>query len=824
MKDNFNFGQFQLNPFGERYLYSVTGNTFAQTCSSDIYQKIYGRNIFQENQFHLIIGTDSGLLVHHILKHNNKNCRYLFVDFAPVIDLIRRQVPSFPIHKNIDLCIIDDWHNTAKKLDLERYALTNSVQFTHSIASKEAHLSDYIPLASQLTQDAHRVVQKIRTILQEKFFIDQMLLNIPDNIQPSLFIKNIFCGHSCVILGGGPSLDDYIDWIKKNRKNIVVIAAPRMCKRLLEVDLVPDIFVSIDPTQKSFDNSKEILKFNDILLINGNHVNHMLLGQYNGKTAFLGTKYPWFTPANQKNFDICAPTVINTAIHTAIIMGFKQIILCGVDLCFSPEGYTHAKGSNEYKAGPLITNNNLVVTTNDGRQAETSRYFVNAIKPMENLAKQAKASGHTVINPTGYATQLADVDYIPIQNIQLTSIEQMMAQTIHDAIPTLSAQDRINIRQASMTELEKLHAQLNKIKKLTHQALKFLAKIKQTDNHQTLSYLNVQLDIINETFKTTYHDATSFVRAYAANEFMSIVSPSPDKLPSHEEAMKASQAYYKTYKKTIRIILHRVEDCIDKTQTRIIEDQDNPDFQRLTRRWTKDQHFGRAHLWKNQHAASYANLDQTSQCYLQGMNEKFSALLNKKSTHRQYQADDTGLKGIGNKAKQYFIQKNIQGLNDLLLKIQEFKNIDTHQYRAITQAYLWDIQGEIDQALPLYLDISLENIIEEALSRATTIYLIKQQTPEALKLLDRLCTLTQAFMPIYAELLNKAGNNQTAIGIYTDYLQNNPEDFPTFMQLGKLYYSVGIFDSAQWVFDYILKNQPNNLEAQAFMNYLKNSA
>jgi len=824
MKDNFDFGQFQLNPFGEKYLSSVTGNTFAQTRSSDIYQKFYGKNTFQEDQFHIIIGTDSGLLIRHILKHNNKSCRYLFVDFAPVIDLIRHQIPPSSIDKNINLCTIEDWENIAKKLDLERYAITDNVQFTHSVASKEAYVSDYIPLASQLTQETHRIVQKFRMILQEKFFIDQMFLNIPDNLQPSLFIKNIFLGRSCVILGGGPSLDDYIDWIKSNRKNMVVIAAPRMCKRLLEVDLTPDIFISIDPTQKSFDNSKDILKFNDTLLINGNHVNHMLLGQYNGKTIFLGTKYPWFTPANQKNFDICPPTVVNTAVNITIIMGFKQIILCGVDLCFSPEGYSHAKGSNEHKAGPLITNNHLAVTTNDGRQAETSRYFVNAIEPMENLAKQAKASGHTVINPTGYGARLTDVDYIPIQNIQLTPIEQSITETIRDAIPTLSQYERINIQKKSITELEKFRIELNTIKKLTHKSLKFLAKMRQTENHKVLSNLNLQLDIINEIFKSTCHATTSFLRNYAANEFMNIVSPSPDKLPSPEEAIEASKAYYKIYKRAIRIILHRVQDSIDKTQIRIIENQDNPDFQLLTERWTKDQHFGRAHLWKKQHAASYQELDETSINYLQDMNEKFSALLEQESTHNEYQADNAGLKGIPNKAKQYFIEKNIQGLNDLLLKIQEFNNVDTHEYSSITQAYLFDIQGEMDQALPLYLAISLEGLIEDALSRATKIYLIKQQIPEALKVLGQLCTLTQAFMPMYAELLNMAGNNQTAIGIYTDYLQNNPEDFSTFMKLGKLYYSLGILDSAQWVFDYILKNQPNNIEAQNFMSQLQNSA
>ena len=89
----------------------------------------------------------------------------------------------------------------------------------------------------------------------------------------------------------------------------------------------------------------------------------MLLGNWLGLNLYLGDLFPWKTKHNVENLNGIGPTVTNSAILLAIQLGIKKQILFGVDLCYSPEGYTHAQGSFEHDSGPDISTSNQIIIT-----------------------------------------------------------------------------------------------------------------------------------------------------------------------------------------------------------------------------------------------------------------------------------------------------------------------------------------------------------------------------------------------------------------------------------------------------------------------------
>jgi hypothetical protein len=86
-------------------------------------------------------------------------------------------------------------------------------------------------------------------------FIRARLRNLAENLIPATILKQKFVGKSCIILGGGTSLDNYIYWIKV------------------------DIVVSVGPQSPSFDVNKDFMQLErDVLLINSYHVAPQIMG------------------------------------------------------------------------------------------------------------------------------------------------------------------------------------------------------------------------------------------------------------------------------------------------------------------------------------------------------------------------------------------------------------------------------------------------------------------------------------------------------------------------------------------------------------------
>jgi len=423
------------NQFGDQYLFSVNQKNFETIDYQTLFNKEYGKTFEQKDSLYIIFGTDSGLLVKQLLKTPpKKGSTYLFIEFPEIIELTKSQYPELDKedfnnsnsgYRRIIVTTEDKWEEEAKKIGLETYCYINKVKQIKSLASQYYYIGEYLFLRKALEDRINHLVWNFQTQIGNQVFEQRQLENLAENHSPAILLKDYFKGKSALILAGGPSLDNYIEWIEENQEHYVVIAVTRIARRLLQTKIKPDIFVSVDPHPINFDVSKEVFNFEkESLLINQYHVSPMLLGNWLGIKFYLDKLFPWETTLNIKNLGGIGPTVTNTAVQCAINLGIKQQILFGVDLCYSPEGYTHANGSNEHDSGPMVNEIGLSVTTNNGDKAETNAAYYEGITSMEYLAEFALKSGGVLINPSPDSTKMKNIEHILINDIK-TSTEQI---------------------------------------------------------------------------------------------------------------------------------------------------------------------------------------------------------------------------------------------------------------------------------------------------------------------------------------------------------------------------------------------------------------
>lgn len=91
-------------------------------------------------------------------------------------------------------------------------------------------------------------------------FVNAQLLNLADNRHSIHHLYGQFKGGVVILLAGGPSLDQAIDWVKANRQRITVAAVARVSARLKQEGIDPDFIAAVDPNEISFDNSKHLLE------------------------------------------------------------------------------------------------------------------------------------------------------------------------------------------------------------------------------------------------------------------------------------------------------------------------------------------------------------------------------------------------------------------------------------------------------------------------------------------------------------------------------------------------------------------------------------
>ncbi|WP_198245391.1 6-hydroxymethylpterin diphosphokinase MptE-like protein [methane-oxidizing endosymbiont of Gigantopelta aegis] len=807
-------GSLYKNAFGDRFFTQINRTAFYKLKAQSVFDAKFAQTLLKPNTLNIIIGSDSGLLIHYLIdKDIPQGTRYIFVEPDFVLqELTLSGLLPQDLPEAISCIRLEQWHDTIKQHAIQDYLYINSVRSFNALCAEEDNIDEYAELSWHITELLSQLHWQANMALGNETFITQQLNNLADNIIPAQILNQHFKNQTVAILAGGPSLDNFLPWIQQNRDKLVIFTVSRIARQLLAIDLIPDFIFSVDPTELSFDVSKEMLKYGqDVTLVHSYHIFPGLLNQWQGKSLYLGNRLPWQSKLNPQNITGAGPTVTNTAISVAHQFGFSRILLFGVDLCFTPEGFTHAKGSNEHKAGPRFNLTSLTVETYSGKQAPTSCDFASAISTLEYQAAQLKAQGCQLINPSPSAAKIPAISHIPVDEISLTKNNS-------SNWPEYQADSMLF--QNMIAELERAIFQLEAIADLARKALTINTEM-YDKNGIIQNYKDKKaLDQVEKTLNRKYRKFSKLVKNFGTRSFLKTLRPFHDDW-SAEEAKEIGHSYYEAYLEGTKRLIDLLSNSLERIQNRQQESLSPPDFEKILNQWQKDQSYGRAIVWQNQHPD--ISIPEKYQPAFQEMAKQFQIVLKKEDTRHFKQAkNQADLSLLRKKARTLFKHGKTDSLEDLVQAISAYPDQDeVAPFYSLVNAYLSELQHNPEAALQYYhhiIDSENTSLYEDALSRIAGICIDMKDFSNAELALQCLAQLSDLYMPLYAECLRINGKIMASIDHYNLYISKYPDDILNQLKLAILYKEQNNADAARIMLDYILKKQPENQAAKEMLS------
>lgn len=809
-------GPFLSNSFGDRYLYPINREAFNKVGSETIYQQRFGKIQLCENSLHVIVGLDSGLLLNYIRNwHPKKGARVVFLELPEILEKLQAEGLLEELEDHISCISRTEFFTQLKALKYREYFFLNQVSLWKSIAAEDAHLPEYLELYWETRDALERRDWEVKSTVCNQIFIQRQLENLADNRFSADCLQKLFPGKTAVLLAGGPSLDEILPWVKTHRSNLVVLAVSRVARRLQEVDLVPDMVFSLDPHSVSFDVSKEMLLWGkQTLFVNYYHVVPHLLANWQGQCVFLGPRFPWETTLNSHSTHTPGPTVTNVALAAAVTMGFSQIVLAGVDLCFSHTGHSHALGSNEALAGPQFGKQDTRVETNGGLQAYTMNSMAQAIPILGSQADAALKRGCQFINPASGAAKVPHVLHLPLGQIDFKQMRMSPWQTIQQALSKDSETDRRTHYQIMLDELIRVRTQFRQIIKLCTSAIKYNDGLfGRQGMSQNFKYKR-KLDQIEKALNDDYKDFVPLIKTFGLKDFIKLSTPTDSETWSDEEIESMGRQYYQIYRNSVSRLIELIDGAIHRIEGRQQEEKEAVDFRFLFDFWTREKEEGRALLWRQRHANQVANWPVTAQNQLEQMSKDFLVMIADRNTdHLAKRKADADPKIARKSSILLFRKRDLAAIQGLLDGLTSMNQAATEPIQQLLAGYIAELKDEPDQALSYYHRIVAEpigSVTEEALRRILSISLSHSDSENALLALDCLAGLSPVYIPQHADLLRIVGKPSQALDRYADYLEKIPDDPLVLMQVGKLYRELGMSVESLTVFRYLLEKDPQN--------------
>ena len=170
-----------------------------------------------------------------------------------------------------------------------------------------------------------------------------------------------------VVIGGGPSVDEYIDTVRAWKGRKTLIAVGTVWKRLLREGIKPDYVVMFDPSEMVF---KQVYGIEDqsVILLLAMQANWRIARYYKGPMYTMCHMCPGSgieRYAKENDFDIwfSGGSVSVLAMEFAIRCFVDRIYMVGLDLAY-PGAVSHAEGTESRKK--MDISNMIAVTAVHG--------------------------------------------------------------------------------------------------------------------------------------------------------------------------------------------------------------------------------------------------------------------------------------------------------------------------------------------------------------------------------------------------------------------------------------------------------------------------
>jgi tetratricopeptide (TPR) repeat protein len=813
------------NRFGERYFSSIVGEAFSPTGSDSFYQRHYGVSLVENDRLYIIVGTDGGLLLNWLLTQKPAaDSRYLFVEVAACLERLNREgiIPQ-DLPDNVHLQPYETWLEKASELSMKDYFYVSRISPILSLSVIDGYHDAYVELGNKFSEDIGHFQIEMLMEVGSQIFTVKGLENLADNQIPISTLDDSFRGKTAILMAGGPSLDESFAWIRANRQNLVVLAVSRVALQLKRENITPDFLFAIDPHDLIFHQSKEMLHFfQRTFMVNMYHLNPQLVGQWRGKSLYLGALFPWGTENNPANVLFPGITVSHQALGAAIKLGFSQIILSGFDLCFSKEGFTHAKGSEETLAGPYAKRSKLWIETNGGWQAETSPDFHSSIPALSHLAGQgweSKDQRCHVVNPSTASAKIENIDHQPWDSLSVQPLDVPAWDKSNQILDEAGLASRAEHYRMVEKELNTFRGQLLKVKKLSEEAMVCNDKLFGRKGHPPDFKYKKQMDKIEISMNEDFAEASRLVKKWSVGELLKLSKPDKEREWSDAEVEETGRRYYEIHLESCRDFIKVLDESRQRVRSRLEEEKPQPNMKTLMLQWKKDKQPGRLLRFLDQSGRALEDFPEKQANSLNALLQDFQELMDENDT--DYKAHCQNIlaspMAILGKAKNFFSNGEIDRLENFLDGIRGSNLAQKDDFVLLMEGYLAHKAGQFDRALDCYEKIEFELLQSECLKQGLSVYLKKNDLKGALLVAKQLSESTPVFTPYYADLLRLTGDGEQAIVMYKQYLDLVLNDFITQQKLGKLYGDMGNITAACELFNTILEQDPGNKAARHYL-------
>ncbi|QKI89563.1 motility associated factor glycosyltransferase family protein [Thiomicrorhabdus xiamenensis] len=799
---DFNLGPLSQNKYGDSYYESLNGLSFTKKSSEMVFEKEFADLVLQKDVLNVFVGSDSGLLYEYLKNHPElpESTSYVFIELPEVIesrelnDIEEKSI--FVVPSDYDLALLAVSHMN--------YVVQQRVRLVRSIGVLDSQPESIMrALWTSVEERYNKFISKELISLNSKPFIDAQLNNLADNNVPFINLRQALEGTTALILGGGPTLDQSIEWIRENREGMVIFSAARIARRLAKEGITPDFFISVDPHDVSFDNSKGIFQFADqSVLLNSYHINSAILSQWSGLKAYTGAKFPWLTKG-EENLNAPGPNVINTALHLAFELGCENFIFSGVDLCF-PGGQAYESSSDEAQIGGTFMFSDLQkVKNNAGKWVSTQPRYAISRDTIEQQVKHYKGQNAELnfLHLSLDAAYIEGVSYIPQESISFTDTEQTLA--LMSELRTqlsLSPEEVLKHLQSTKKQIEKQKRRFLDLINEAKQAVKFIPKL-YSDGQEDSKIVKKVLKAKNKVNKLIGEDGDTLFHYDYSSFTGSFQHVSDETNMSQEEVSEQLHSFFNGVQQATERFLEQIRLSEQRLQLRERELKTRQNLSPLFSEWEKLNQFGRALCWQNWHGVPEQDEDRL---IIEESIGLFRDVLQVKETKQvaNLKKRSTNLKSLYQRIEKAYRDRDSQELYDSLdfMSKQEWPEQETSlklDIARIAEAMWMELNNQEAEALLRYQSVVTPFLRHNALKFALGISTRQADHSSTLNILEQLCHFSLEYMVPYADMLDLMGSKEAASGVLEMYLQKHPQDAQT--QLKQVQHLIDLqrFDQAR---------------------------
>lgn len=798
---------FNENKWNERFIDEVNRSDFITMKSADHFDRYLDINFWEDDTLYTVIGSDSGLLIPYILSRPlGKASRIVLIEPDEIYHLVYeryaqllQQCAQNQSGITISLHPQSTWQQDVFDGTEKKWLMGGIVRQVESRASR----NDYTQVYTTISRQANEAVQSHRVAFMLQHgngaFTANQLINAADNIYPLKRSEVFGKDKTAIVLGGSPSLDQHLDWIVENRDCLFIAAVSRICAKLFVMGLKPDVVVSIDPKELSYDNCKHGLLWDDVPLIHNYHVAPKLLQEWRGPTFYLGRHLPWQLKNEQQaneNIASTGPTVSHAAVLVCSQLGFTTILMSGVDFCYSESVSTHEKDSHEAIIQKLPSLCDAQLETYDGRVAGTTVLFQRCAYSMEEMGKAINQYAAVLFNLSKDAAKCPSIPLKNILDVQLPTSK-----------PDFNALTKVYQYRDPDAHLDNLSQEvtvasiaLRAIKKRCIEAIQLVNKAYDGKvNSKQAAYIH-KLNKLEKRLEKESGRYLDSIKHNSLMEFALMTPPREFKDMSNAELKQWGYDYYKVIQigadKMIKLLL----DLQQRILIRQCERAQSINVPQLLSSWEKDNTHGRVLKFKSTeltstNASDCELIDLAVSAFQRSIHAEKNALKEfRKAEDQDINNSMKSLIFLFNNAKGSeltTLHANLESADWPYAALQQFTAGLIAELNSDAKAALSHYQVAIDCCSDRLSNEegsleSMQRMIEESLVRMTQNNINLFQYEEALSTMGTLCEILPQYIPSCAKLLNLCGNTEFAIELLEEYVAGYPANKAASVQLEDL--------------------------------------